>query len=59
MTVFARTQTMFRKNPHISQNQCTTAPLDALSPLLLTDQQMFLDSRHPPAIFVSISGRSL
>jgi hypothetical protein len=59
MTVFARTQTMFRKNSHISQNQCTTVPLDALSPLLLADQQVFPDPRHPAAIFLSISGRSL
>jgi hypothetical protein len=58
MTVFARTQITFRKHPHISQNLCITAPLDALSPLLSTDQQIFPDPRYPAAVFLSISGRS-
>jgi len=59
MTVFASTQIMLGKHPRIFQNSCITAPLDALSPLLPADQQVFPDPRYPAALFLSISGRSL
>ena len=59
MTVFAPTQITFGKHPHISQNPCTTAPLDVQPRLLVADQQLFTDPRYPAAVFLSISGRSL